>query len=208
MTNGVYRFRGGHESWHQKVMASTLQLSPHGMASHRTAAFLWGMQGLGGATALLEVIAPFGLRRHVLLAKVHHSRVISTPVLREGIPTTPLARTVVDLSDVLDRHKLGIAFDSAWRTCLTLPQDLQKELSLSGRKRRRRTWLQQLIDRAKGDRHTDSPLEARMGLALDASRLPRPVRQYFVSDPFGNFIARVDFAWPALRVVVQGDSRG
>ena len=36
----VYRFRGGHESWHPKVVAATLALGPAAFASHRTAAFL------------------------------------------------------------------------------------------------------------------------------------------------------------------------
>ena len=70
---GVYRFPGGHESWHQKVIAATLSL-PGAMASHRTAAFLWGLEGLGGPPALLEVVAGFEVSRVLKLARVHHSR--------------------------------------------------------------------------------------------------------------------------------------
>lgn len=70
---GVYRFPGGTDCWHPKVMAATLSL-PGAMASHKTAAFLWGIEGLGGAPAMLEVSAAHGTRWTLRLAKVHHTR--------------------------------------------------------------------------------------------------------------------------------------
>jgi very-short-patch-repair endonuclease len=204
---GVYRFPGGHTSWHQKVIAATLSL-PGAMASHRTAAFLWGLECFNGAPALLEVIVGFGVSRTLTLARVHHTRRLpKEPDHREQIPTTPLARTLVDLSDVVTEEVLFVAFDSARRKFKWLMPELEKEVAQSGG-RKNLELLVTMLNRAKGEPPTGSPLEARTAFRMDKRRtLPRPKRQHVVRDGNGQFIARVDFAWLDQRVVVQCDSR-
>jgi hypothetical protein len=55
---------------------------------------------------------------------------------------------------------------------------------------------------ALADGLAGSPQETRLRLLMHRSSLPRPVAQFVVRDTHG-FIARVDFAWPAARVVVE-----
>jgi len=50
----------------------------------------------------------------------------------------------------------------------------------------------------------ESRAEANLAGWLRRSGLPPPVRQYEIKRPDG-FVARVDFAWPARRVVLEMD---
>lgn len=56
---------------------------------------------------------------------------------------------------------------------------------------------------ALADGLAGSPQEARLRLVLLASSLPRPVAQHVVLDVRGRFVARVDFAWPDVRVALE-----
>jgi hypothetical protein len=51
-----------------------------------------------------------------------------------------------------------------------------------------------------------SPRETRLRLLLHRSSLPRPSAQYTIRDADG-FVARVDFAWPGVRVAVEFEGR-
>ena len=51
----------------------------------------------------------------------------------------------------------------------------------------------------------ESPQETRLRLLLHRSGLPAPVAQHVVRDDAGRFVARVDFAWPGLRVALEYD---
>lgn len=202
----VYRYQGGYDSWHQRVCAATLAV-PGAMASHRTAAFLWSIEGLGGAPALIEVTADQNISQHVLLARVHHTRRLpSEPELRDEIATTPLARTLLDLAEVVSEEKLFIAVDSAQRKFGSLLPALGKELAGVGRGRRKRKMFAKMMKLAKGAQPTDSPLEAKAALAMERFGLPRPTRQYEVRDANRKLIARVDFAWVEHRVILQCES--
>lgn len=203
---GVYRFPGGHETWHQKVSAATLSL-PGAMASHRTAAFLWGLDGVGGKPAMIEVAAGFDVSRTLRLAKVRHTRRLpKEAAVREQIAVTPLARTLLDLSDLLTEDTLFLAFDSALRKHAKVIPQLEKELASNGPGRRNRDRLASLVKRWKGEVPTASGLEARTALALERHGTVRPTRQHNVYAPNGKFIARVDFAWIPQRVILQCDS--
>ncbi|WP_148613570.1 type IV toxin-antitoxin system AbiEi family antitoxin domain-containing protein [Nocardioides rubriscoriae] len=54
---------------------------------------------------------------------------------------------------------------------------------------------------------SESVGETRSDLLFWRNGLPRPELQYEVTFPDGTFAARVDFAWPALRVIVEFDGR-
>lgn len=156
---------------------------------------------------MIEVVAAYSTTRYQTLAKVHHTRRLpKEAVMRQGIATTPLARTLLDLSDVLSEEKLFIAFDSARRESRTVIAELQQELKEGGNGRRHRDRLEDLLKRWKGEKPTESPLEARAAYAMDRHRTLRPTRQYNAYDPSGRFIARADFAWVEHRVILQCDS--
>ena len=57
---------------------------------------------------------------------------------------------------------------------------------------------------ALADGRAESPQETRLRLLLVRSSLPTPIAQFTVRDP-GGLVARVDFAWPHLRVALEYD---
>lgn len=205
---GVYRFPGGQDSWHQKVMAATLALGPNGMASHRTAAWLWDLDLRGGAPILLEVLAPKSAGQRTTRAKVHRTRRVPAPVFRSGIRTTPLARTLLDLAETVDDRDLHRAVDPARRKHGDVFPALERELFVNATGRRRGPErVTQLLIHVKQFRHTDSPLEADAARELQRTpMLARAAHQHVICAPNGRFIARVDFAWLLERVVVMCDS--
>jgi predicted transcriptional regulator of viral defense system len=44
---GVYRIVGAPPTWHGRALAAVLAAGPESLASHRTAAHLWGLEGFG-----------------------------------------------------------------------------------------------------------------------------------------------------------------
>ncbi|MDN4174689.1 hypothetical protein QWY28_17135 [Nocardioides sp. SOB77] len=57
------------------------------------------------------------------------------------------------------------------------------------------------------DPRIESVGESRTFWAIYQQRLPRPVAQYEVKDSSGRVLARLDFAWPELRVWLEFDGR-
>ncbi len=52
-----------------------------------------------------------------------------------------------------------------------------------------------------------SPFERRFIQFLDRRSLPPAERQFVIEDQNGNFVARVDFAYPDLKVAIECDSK-
>lgn len=55
------------------------------------------------------------------------------------------------------------------------------------------------------DAGAESAPESRLRLALVFGGLPQPATQYVIRDRVGNFIARVDLAYPELRIAIEYD---
>jgi very-short-patch-repair endonuclease len=55
------------------------------------------------------------------------------------------------------------------------------------------------------DLGAESPMESRLRLILVLGGLPAPTSQYEIRDRIGNFVARVDLAYPSLRIAIEYD---
>jgi len=55
------------------------------------------------------------------------------------------------------------------------------------------------------DDGAESPMETRLRLVLVFGGLPRPVTQYEIRDRRGRFLARVDLAYPELKIAIEYD---
>lgn len=53
----------------------------------------------------------------------------------------------------------------------------------------------------------ESPGESWCRLELHRAGMPSPLEQMVVRDEYGRFVARVDFAWPALGIILEFDGR-
>jgi hypothetical protein len=125
---------------------------------------------------------------------------------RDGLRVTSLARTIVDLSQVLEEKWLEIALESALRDRrLDLGWVYRLLQQLDPRGRRGLSALAKLLDlRDLDPQRFASALEVLVGRMHREHGLPEPVRQYVVVEE-GRRLLDADFAWPDLKVAVEGD---
>ena len=118
----------------------------------------------------------------------------------EGVRRTTVLRTLLDLCFVLSHAHAVVAADSALRQQLVAPAELQAALlAAAGRGAGRLRAVAAAVDPLSG-----SVLESLLRVLLQTLEVP-PVSQHVVHDAAGHFLARVDFCWPALRLVVEAD---
>ncbi len=195
---GLYRLAGVPETWEQRVWAACLATG--GLASHRTAGWLFGLDGLGRTPPRdIEVLVPFTASSTSRLAIVHRSRTLDArhAAKRAGVPRTNLARTIIDLAEVLEPEAMELVFDSALRQAPDLRSWVQRVMK--GWPRNGHAGLATL-DALLAERGAalDSALEVKVRRLLRSAGLPSPTAGVEVVDG-ARFIARLDFAWPKNR---------
>lgn len=202
----VYVVRAVARSWRRDVMVAALSI-PGALASHRTAAALWGLDGF--SPGVVEVVTErWSRRRRSFGTTVHETKDLAAGDIDEcdGIPCTSLVRTLVDLPAVAHEFRCGQALDTAVRNDrLVLGRVRQRHLEVARRGRNGTVVLRTLLDeRGEGDRVIDSGFERRALRLIDNSNLPRPETQWCVRD--GDFVCYLDLAWPDQRVAMECDS--
>jgi hypothetical protein len=200
----VYRVGGAPATGRQGMMAATLWAGDGALLSHRAAGVL---HGLDGVTAdRLEVTAPKRLRSGIVVA---HRGPPFPPIDRQildAIPVTSATRTLIDLAAVLDPEALELALEDALRRGLANRARIGYRLSeLEGHGRGGCGDLKALLEEGRGDPHSGSAPEVTLRQTLIRAGLPRPVSQHEVRNR-GRLVARVDFAYPELRIAIEFDS--
>lgn len=135
---------------------------------------------------------------------VHHTTTLdaSDVTTVHGIPVTTVARTLVDLADVVPRDSLAKALREAEHLLVVDVGDLRDALA---RTRHRpgpgHARLTAVLEesRKQGLQLTRSVLEGRFLALCDRHGLPRPRTNFHVH------VLEVDAAWPTQRVAVELD---
>ena len=193
---GIYAL--GHDRLRSegRWLAAVLACGEGAVLSHRDAAQLWELRKSN--SALIDVTVPSQNGRVVRKGiQVHRSRrlAVEEVTLRGGIPVTTVARTLLDLADVLPKQALRRAVTEAeYRDILdttTLTAVVENNPGRRGAK---------LRDATEGKRHwTRSPLEERF---LDL------LARHGVEEPETNVRLdgyEVDFLWRRVGLVVELD---
>ena len=194
---GVYAVGHTALTRHSRLIAAVYACGPEALASHRAAGWLWGI--LRGSQPI-EVTAPRG-RKPKAGFVLHRSRLIHAEdrATREGIPTTSLARTLVDLADVLPEKRVGDVVHEAEIQRLFDLKKVERVLTrLPGRKGRHKLMR---VLAAYGDVQpfTRSRAERRVFQMCREHGLPTPQ----VNTWLGN--EEVDFHWPQQGLVLEFD---
>lgn len=204
VTPGVFALAGTADTWRQKTMAAVLAAGPGAVASHTTAAALYDLSCCPFKG--VEITVPRRRSPRSKLAVVHTStRLDSADVASiASIPVTRPARTLVDLAGRVDKTVLGEALDDALIRRLTTLERLKRRAKvLGGTGRDGTTVLRDVLAAwAEGDM-PEGVAEMRMVRRLLANGRPKPILQYQVRDPTGRFLARLDAAYPEVRVGVE-----
>jgi hypothetical protein len=199
---GVYRMPGLPPSYQRDVLAACL--ATDGVASHRSAAALFGLRGFERYRQVVEITVEG--RRAPRLPGVHAHTVNKLEPTKVGvIPVTMPRQTLVDLAHVEPRLAEGALNHALGLELVRLPA-LVRYLGDLGR-RPGSARLRELVElQIKGERPTESWLEDRVLEFMRGCGLPEPVRQFWLHLPNDRRI-RFDFAFPERRAAVEADSR-
>ena len=203
----VYRLAGVPSSWKGALLAACWAGGFRAVASHRSAAALWGLAG--GKHEIQEITCPRWRRAQHAPLIVHESKALD-PVdttFAHGIPVTVPERTLLDLGAVCGPRTVEMAFNRAEHQQLVTVDSVRRmltRLARSGRPGVRK--LRRVLDaRAAGQRAPESEMETMLIQILREWGFPEGVPQYEIRIR-GKFFARVDLAFPEQRVAVEYDS--
>ena len=204
---GVYRHAAAPPTPLSKLLAACMVHD--GLASHRSAAALHGIDGF--TLGRIELSVPRGRKRAMKGVTLHESTQmnLARPVVKNAIPSTGLPRTVLDLAAVVSRKRLDRAIDAVLRDRRLRPADLFGVLVSHSRQGRNGcAALRSALDGRFG--HDPVPLSEWSRMVEDllvASGLDRPRLEYRICSANGTLIAQVDLAFPDCRLAIELDSR-
>jgi hypothetical protein len=184
-------------------MAAVLACGPNAALSHRSAAGLWGLRPDNRSKS--DVALPSPSARAKPAIEVHRSVTLTAEdVTRvDGIPCTTVARTLVDLGDVVPPRAVERAVEQADVLRLFDLRDVERAIACAGR-RRGSGLLASVLEDLQGPTLTASDLEeAFLKLCRDAG-LPTPEVNVWMTLPDGT-PAKIDFLWRPARLVVETD---
>jgi very-short-patch-repair endonuclease len=182
-----------------------LALGPKAFVSHESAAALLGLDRSKADVVVLTV--PRGCRLVEVPSTTVHTTTHIGPidvVSVAGFRCTSATRTVLDLAaDGASSDRLAAAIDSAVRLHLSAPLVLTERLAgLRGPGRHGVRLLDQLLLDAGGE----TMLERRFLKLVRQAGVPRPRTQRRIRSD-GRHVARVDFIYDDLRMVIEVTGR-
>lgn len=169
------------------------------VASHETAATLWGIPVLGrpDPIRLTRDRRCQGTARYEDVT-VHHARLPAAHLtVHKGVPVTTVARTIVDLARRGSFRAGVVAADAALRLGFTTREAL-REVAVDCRGWPGVASARRVVEFA--DRRSESPLESISRVAFHDYGLPRPILQATI----GGY-ERADFLWPEVNVIGEAD---
>ncbi len=188
-------------------MAACLTGGAGTVSSHRSAAALYGLAG--GSTDLIEVTCHRWKRSKHPPLVVHETKALNpaTTATVDGIPTTTVERTLLDLGSVHGFLTVQMALDKALRTKLTNWQRVDETLRLLARSGRPGVVkLRSALQARASHRTPESEQETALLALFDRAGFPVPDPQHVIKNTNGGLIARVDAAYPELAIALEYDS--
>lgn len=189
-----------------RFMAAVLACGPTAALSHRSAAALHEIRRTDRAK--IDVTIPQRSPRKHTGLDIHRSTTLTPEdlMVANAIPCTTVARTLLDLAQVLRRRPLERAFDQADILGLLDVTALIDQIERN-RTRPAAKHLRAVLDEHYiGSTPTWSELEELLLAACRRRDLPMPEVNVFIDPHDGDPNAiRVDFVWREQRVIVETD---
>ena len=190
--------------WRRELSAALCALPPGQRRSavvfRRSAAGLWGMDGATCHVVELAVSAGRPSLGHIHFLRSLRER---DRDLVDGLPVTSIARTLLDLGQIVDIGALERAFQWALRERHATTAELGDALALMKGPPGTGALRQLLAVRPEATPPTESDAETLFVQVARRAGLPSPERQFELVTAAGKF--RLDFAWPARALAVEVD---
>ncbi|MBB5871599.1 very-short-patch-repair endonuclease [Allocatelliglobosispora scoriae] len=185
------------------IAALAYLLPPEAVITGRSAALVHGVDLMpDGDPVEVLMPTPFG---PIAGVKVLFGRAAEDDIHRRAdrLRLASPRRTCWDLAQHLDAVEAVVYVDAMIARGLVTRAELEDYAwSRSGEK----GWRKMLTAAQLADPAAQSPQESRLRVNLVLRGLPRPVTQHVISRD-GHFVARVDLAWPDLKIAVEYDGR-
>jgi len=195
-------YRGIYAVGHDRLrlegrwLAAVLACGPGAVLSHRDAAVLWDLRQSNSAYIDVTVPSRNGRKRQAGI-RVHRSGRLRRDevTVKNGIPVTTVARTLLDLADVLDRQALKrVITEAEYLNRLDMAALTAVVSANPGRRSAK------LIEAAAGRRHrTRSKLETRFLRLLERHGVEEPETGIWIEG------YETDFLWRNPHLVVELD---
>ncbi|MBO0845807.1 MAG: type IV toxin-antitoxin system AbiEi family antitoxin domain-containing protein [Nocardioides sp.] len=125
-------------------------------------------------------------------------------VVRQGLEVMSATRTALDVTTCASAEASLVLVNDFLHRRLTTLHDLQSRYA--SMKNDPHTLKTDLVLRL-ADSRSESVGESRTFFMCYRGGVPAPIPQYELRDDHGDLIARLDFAWPKLRVWLEFDGR-
>jgi very-short-patch-repair endonuclease len=186
-------------------MAATLACGPGCVLSHRSAGALWGLGAQAGHDVDVSVRTRAGRSRAGIRAHCGDRLLDADVTVRAGIPSTTLARTLLDLAVAGDRRLVERAVDRA--------EELRDfdlagvdDLLARGGGAPGTALLADVLAAHAAPTTTRSEAEERLLALVRDAGLPAPfVNRWIPLEGGGG--CEADFLWPERRLIVEVDGR-
>ena len=204
---GVYRYASAPDTRAQRHLAACLAVGSVSAVSHRAAAAVHGMWLI--PAEFVEISVSRSRSPELAQVKVHRLADLSSRWITsvDAVPVTTPARTLVDLGAVLplgsvSRRRSTARDRASAREPGGDPSRHGRGGTPGSHRSRRDPSPARRTRRRPG---SASVLEARMSTLLRLHGVPLPVPEHTVLDAHGQFVGRVDFAYPELRYAIEVD---
>lgn len=202
---GVYYLDCTPRSWRTEVLSAVMAAGPKALASHRTAAILWGFDAIYGR--MIEVTVPFNGEPDPAGVIVHRTRRINPGTVLDGIPLTLPEKALMDIAPFVGERVQMKATRSAVRQGITTVERLDAAVALYGGRGVAGTRMMRRVIRAVAHDQSGSVSEVDLKyIVMDAS-VAKPIQQLRIGLPNGDN-SYPDFAWPDRRRIVEVDGFG
>ncbi|MGN6171137.1 MAG: type IV toxin-antitoxin system AbiEi family antitoxin domain-containing protein [Solirubrobacteraceae bacterium] len=186
-------------------MAAVLAAGPGAVLSHRKAAALHGLLSCNRANVEVAVSGRPGRTRPGI--DIHRSKTLTGAdcTVVNSIPCTTVARTLLDLADVIDRRRRERAVDQAELLGGFDLRAIQDQLVRNSTRAAVRKATGVLDEHYIGSTPTESEIEEGFLALCRRFGLPQPELQQWLLLPDDGPPIRADFLWREQRVVVETD---
>lgn len=182
-----------------RLAALDLFMGQHAVACMGTAAALHGFDT--ESTVAIHVLDP-GVRMRPTVGLMVHQRIGARLQRVQGRLATSPAWTAVEVARQLRRPRALATLDAALHSTRCTRLEIQTAIA-EQRGRRGIVKVRELVPLADG--RAESAMESEARLVMIDHKLPPPELQYSISGRDGE-LWRVDFAWPAARLVAEYES--
>jgi len=186
-------------------IAAVLACGDGAALSHRSAAALWGLRPDNRASSDVTSRGRAGRRRSGVVAHLGRGLMPVDVTVVDGIPCTSLARTLLDLAEVVDRRGLERAIDRAEVLRLLDMRPVDDVIARANGRRGVALLRSVLGEHDPGSTITESELEELLLAICRTAGLPTPEVNVWVPVPGEQF--KVDSLWRRERLIVETDGR-